>query len=110
MFDPRRFRTGGYFLTGGSGGPGRPQEWDVNGLVPDGVSSIVLELSGRSRPKPIFGRSSPYYRLHPYRVTVSVVQNVFAFLNLPADPESAAHKTITWLSASGAPIRVMSLP
>ena len=70
----------------------------------------MLELSGRSRPEPIFGRPSAYYRLHPYRVTVRVVQNVFAFLNLPADPESAGRRTITWLSASGAPIRVMNLP
>jgi hypothetical protein len=105
-FDVHRFKRFGIIIEGGSAHPSQ-FEWDLNGLVPDGVASITLRLTGQARRTPLFGRPSNYYKLHPASVTQRVTENAF-FLELPSDPTSAAHQIVIWRDPQGHVIRKFS--
>jgi hypothetical protein len=96
-FDLRGFRTGGIMIEGGG---------NANGLVPDGVATVTLNLAGQTHHPLPWSRAVNYYRRHPYTSTATVIENAFFFPNLPADPSSAARQTITWRNSRGHILRV----
>ena len=90
---------------------GHPKlECDLNGLVPDGVATITLRLTGEAHYTNLFGRPSPYYRLHHFTRTIPVHENAWAFANLPSDPASAGHQTLTWRDKHGRVLHVEHFP
>jgi hypothetical protein len=120
-FDIQHFRKNGLTIEGGGLGPPPPGSnpgapaaapkptfsWSVNGLVPDGVAAVTLELTGRVGHRLPFGPPVNYYRLHPYTRTLRVLENTFFFANLPADPASAAKQTAIWRGANGRVLRII---
>jgi len=121
-FDVRRFKTSGIMIEGGSAQPPTPGynippgsptrsnfEWDLNGLVPDGVATVTLKLTGQGHYTQIFGKPSNYYRLHPTTITARVTENAFFLTNMPADPASAARQTVIWRNATGHALRQIPL-
>lgn len=122
-FDVTNFRKNGLMIEGGGlepppgFNPKTPSErsklkfrWSANGLVPDGVATVTLKLTGRSTHLGALGgpgAAGTQGFAHPYQVTVPVIENTFLFDNLPADANSAAHQTIIWRAANGRVLRVI---
>lgn len=104
-FNLEQFRRNGIILQGCSA-----TECDFNGLVPDGVAAIRLQLSGQAHDTNLFGHASAYYRTHPNTVTTRVIQNTFFIPDLPADPASAAQQQLIWLDAHGKPLHTTQFP
>jgi hypothetical protein len=104
--DLRGFRRRGLMLEGSgqSGGPhGARTENDANGLVPDGVTTVTLKLSGSARRGSPPGLVKDYYLRHPTTLTTAVIQNAF-YMSLPAEP-MATHQTVIWRNTQGHVIR-----
>ena len=100
IFNPAQFRAHGIQVEGGSltspRGSAAHYEWDIDGLVPDGVTSVTVKLSGRSDHMGAFGgpnAAGDEGFAHPFEVTVRVRENTF-LVYTPADPNSAAQQQV----------------
>jgi hypothetical protein len=125
-FDVKNFSKNGLMIEGGGleppprFDPSAPAKlsklkyhWSVNGLVPDGVATVTLELAGRSTHLGALGgpgSAGTQGFAQPYRATVPVIENTFSITNLPADANSAAHQTVIWRAANGRVLRVIRTP
>ncbi len=100
IFNATAFRSHGIQLEGGSltspRGSVAHYEWDIDGLVPDGVTSVTVKLFGRSDHLGALGgpnAAGDEGFAHPFEATVRVRENTF-LVYTPADPNSAAHQQV----------------
>jgi hypothetical protein len=125
-FDAARFEKSGTFIEGSGVVPPPPgtnlnapgalahlkTRSQIGGLVPDGVATITLKLSGKNPHMGAFGHpGEPGLQgyAHPYTATIRARDNTF-FFDLPADPNSAAHQEMIWRAANGRIIRTIHFP